>query len=43
MKLDRWRRTRPLAPASSPDGGATYGSVDNHFRNARVEVADDEP
>jgi hypothetical protein len=27
MKLDRWRRTRPLAPASSPDGRTAYGGV----------------
>jgi hypothetical protein len=27
MKQDRWRRTRPLAPASSPDGRATYVGV----------------
>jgi len=27
MKLDRWRRTRPLAPASSPDGPTAYVGV----------------
>jgi hypothetical protein len=27
MKLDRWRRTRPLAPASSPDGRTAYVGV----------------
>ena len=34
MKQDRWRRTRPLAPTSSPDGRAATAM---HLRNGTPE------